>query len=96
MVHTFLHLPDVDGRCTSRCGAREAMTVGCKPTSLTLRCGAAVSLTGDARLEFLRNSDGRCASRISSALRLKCVSIERAGQYKVINLQPFHGSLSNQ
>ena len=32
-------LPDFDGRCTStilcsrsRCGAREAMTVGCKPT----------------------------------------------------------------
>ena len=31
---------------------------------------AAKQLTGDARLEFLQNS----------ALRLKCVSIERAGQ----------------
>ena len=33
---------------------------------------ARLSLTGDARLEFLRNS--------RQALRLKCVSIKRAGQ----------------
>ena len=39
----YTRCPVLDGRCTStrsRCGAREAMTVGCKPTTLS-ECPAA-------------------------------------------------------